>query len=182
MRDRVTVHRRTNGHAGTSTHIERVGPQHVLGEDERINRAVLGPKVFSNPARLQALNKIVWPSIQRLAQSQIDEYTTQGKTICILDAAVLLEANWDQFTHEVWTCIIPKKEAVQRIMERDGLVEERALQRIESQMTNEERVARSNVVLCTKWEPEITQKQVEKAWSGLQGRLQNIGKPEQPKL
>ncbi|XP_030841071.1 bifunctional coenzyme A synthase-like isoform X1 [Strongylocentrotus purpuratus] len=169
---------------GTLAHqqiIEEFG-QDVLGEDERINRAVLGPKVFSNPARLQALNKIVWPSIQRLAQSQIDEYTTQGKTICILDAAVLLEANWDQFTHEVWTCIIPKKEAVQRIVERDGLVEDRALQRIESQMTNEERVARSNVVLCTIWEPEITQKQVEKAWSGLQGRLQNLGKPEQPKL
>ncbi|XP_063964671.1 bifunctional coenzyme A synthase-like [Lytechinus pictus] len=169
---------------GTLAHqqiIEEFG-QDVLGEDGRINRAVLGPKVFSNPARLQALNKIVWPSIQRLAQTQIDEYTTQGKSVCILDAAVLLEADWDQFTHEVWTCIIPKTEAVQRIMDRDGLVEERALQRIESQMTNEERIARSNVVLCTIWEPEITQKQVERAWSGLQSRIQECSKPEQPKL
>ena len=33
-----------------------------------------------------------------------------GKTICVLDAAVLLEAGWDQYVHEVWVTIIPRDE------------------------------------------------------------------------
>lgn len=28
----------------------------------------------------------------------------------VLDAAVLLEAGWDDFVHEVWTTIIPQDE------------------------------------------------------------------------
>ncbi|XP_071498200.1 bifunctional coenzyme A synthase-like [Diadema antillarum] len=169
---------------GTQAHqqiVEEFGDD-VVADDGTINRAVLGPRVFSSPDRLQKLNEIVWPSIQRLAQDQIQAYADQGKSVCVLDAAVLLEANWDRFTHEVWTCIVPKKEAVQRIIERDGLVEERALQRVESQMSNEARVARSNVVLCTIWEPEITQKQVEKAWSGLTDRLKSRSSTKQHKL
>lgn len=89
----------------------------------------------------------------------------------MLDAAVLLDAKWDDFVHEVWSCIIPKGEALQRIMDRDKLSEDKASQRISSQMSNEERVQRSHVVLCTLWEPEYTQQQVEKAWKALQSRV-----------
>lgn len=51
-------------------------------------------------------------------------------------------------------------QALKRIIDRDGLSEERARQRIESQMSNQERVERSHVVMCTLWQPEYTQKQV----------------------
>lgn len=53
--------------------------------------------------------------------------------------------------------------ALQRIMDRDKLSEDKASQRISSQMSNEERVQRSHVVLCTLWEPEYTQQQVTAA-------------------
>ena len=49
--------------------------------------------------------------------------------------------------------------------------EEEALQRINSQVDDEYRVERSNVVLCTLWDYSVTQKQVEKAWTLLQERL-----------
>ena len=35
-----------------------------------------------------------------------------GREIVILDAAVLLEAEWDSMTHEVWTTFIPKEEVI----------------------------------------------------------------------
>ena len=40
------------------------------------------------------------------------------------------------------------------------MAEEEALKRLRSQMSNENRVARANVVLCTLWHPDVTQKQV----------------------
>ena len=45
-------------------------------------------------------------------------------------------------------------------MDRNKLTEEQASQRISSQLSNHQRVSRSNVVLSTLWEPHVTQKQV----------------------
>jgi len=56
-------------------------------------------------------------------------------------------------------------------MERNNLQEEEAKKRLDAQLTNQSRVDKSNVVLCTLWEYEYTQKQIEKAWSLLQDRL-----------
>ncbi|XP_069733142.1 bifunctional coenzyme A synthase [Phaenicophaeus curvirostris] len=143
----------------------------ILNEDGTINRKVLGAKVFGNEERLKSLTDIVWPEIARMVKEQIREADAQGKSVCVLDAAVLLEAGWQDMVHEVWTTIIPQEEAVKRIVARDGLSEEAARSRVQSQMTNSQRVEQAQVVLCTLWEPEITRKQVEKAWDLLQQRL-----------
>ncbi|NXY51981.1 COASY synthase, partial [Ceuthmochares aereus] len=111
--------------------------------------------------RLKSLTDIVWPEIAQMVKEQIREADAQGKAVCVLDAAVLLEAGWQDMVHEVWTTIIPEEEAVKRIMARDGLSEEAARSRLQSQMTNSQRVEQAQVVLCTLWEPEVTRKQVE---------------------
>ncbi|KAM6333865.1 bifunctional coenzyme A synthase [Alca torda] len=143
----------------------------IVNEDGTINRKVLGAKVFGNQERLKSLTDIVWPEMARMVKEQIREAEAQGKAVCVLDAAVLLEAGWQDMVHEVWTAVIPEEEAVKRIMARDGLSEEAARGRLRSQMTNSQRVEQSQVVLCTLWEPDVTRKQVEKAWDLLQQRL-----------
>ena len=35
-----------------------------------------------------------------------------GKTVVVLDAAVLLEAGWEDVAHEVWVTILPVKEVI----------------------------------------------------------------------
>ncbi|XP_013395799.1 bifunctional coenzyme A synthase-like [Lingula anatina] len=82
---------------------------------------------------MDVLNSLVWPSIATLSKQQI--------------IAVLLEAQWDSFVHEVWVCIVPRDEAVKRLIDRNNLSEEQARQRIDLQMTNIDRVQRANVVL-----------------------------------
>ncbi|XP_022109197.1 bifunctional coenzyme A synthase-like isoform X2 [Acanthaster planci] len=157
--------------------------QDVVGSDGSINRRALGAKVFQDRSRLDRLNQIIWLEIASMAWEELRALGAGGCLVCVLDAAVLLEAGWDEFCHEVWSCIIHQDEALKRILDRDRLPEEKARQRIESQLSNQERVDRSNVVLCTFWEPEVTQKQVEKAWAGLLGRLPTgEGEPKHPKL
>ncbi|XP_062451319.1 bifunctional coenzyme A synthase [Rhea pennata] len=146
------------------------GPE-ILNEDGTINRKVLGAKVFGNKERLKCLTDIVWPEIAQMVKKQVGEADALGKAVCVLDAAVLLEAGWKDMVHEVWTAIIPEEEALKRIMDRDGLSEEAAQNRLQSQMTNSRRVEQSHVVLCTLWEPAVTRKQVEKAWALLQERM-----------
>ncbi|KAM3592021.1 uncharacterized protein V6R79_011705 [Siganus canaliculatus] len=144
----------------------------LLNEDKTINRRNLGKKVFGNQERLKALTDIVWPEIALLVKSRINQAREEGKQVCVVDAAVLLEAGWTDMVHEVWVTVIPDEEAVSRITERDGVTSEDALRRLKSQWSNTKQVEHANVVLSTLWEPEVTQKQVVKAWNLLQKRIQ----------
>ncbi|KAM5273395.1 bifunctional coenzyme A synthase [Ctenodactylus gundi] len=143
----------------------------ILHKDGLINRKVLGSRVFGNKKQLKILTDIMWPVIAKLAREEMDLAVAQRKTVCIIDAAVLLEAGWQNMVHEVWTVVIPETEAVRRIVERDGLSEAAAQSRLQSQMRGQQLVEQSHVVLSTLWEPHVTQQQVEKAWDLLQKRL-----------
>lgn len=79
---------------------------------DEINRKVLGTKVFNNPQELKKLTGIVWPEIKRLAQEQIDKLAKEGNKCIVLDAAVLLEAGWDDMCNDVWVVVIPKEEVL----------------------------------------------------------------------
>lgn len=144
----------------------------LLNEDKTINRRALGRKVFGKQERLKALTDIVWPEIALLVENRISRAREEGKQVCVLDAAVLQEADWTCMVHEVWVTVIPEEEAVLRISKRDGLTTEEALRRLQSQWSNSKQVAHANVVLSTLWEPEVTRKQVLKAWNLLQKRIQ----------
>ncbi|XP_056594252.1 bifunctional coenzyme A synthase isoform X1 [Triplophysa dalaica] len=144
----------------------------ILNEDKTINRRILGGKVFGNQERLKALTDIVWPEIALLVKKEIQLAKERDMKVCVVDAAVLLEAGWTYLVHEVWVATIPEEEAVKRIVQRDGVKEEEALRRLKSQWPNAKLVEDANVVLCTLWEPDVTQRQVLKAWSLLQQRIQ----------
>ncbi|XP_074079958.1 bifunctional coenzyme A synthase isoform X2 [Macrotis lagotis] len=154
------------------TVIEAFGTD-ILHEDGTINRKILSSRVFGNKKQLKNLTDIMWPVIAKMCQEEIDKAAAEGKTVCVIDAALLLEAGWSNIVHEVWTVIVPETEAIKRIMERDGLTEAAAQGRLRSQMTNQQRVDRSHVVLSTLWEPHITRRQVEKAWTLLQNRIKS---------
>lgn len=44
-----------------------------------------------------------------------------GKQVCVVDAAVLLEAGWTDMVHEVWVTIIPEEEVI--CLHRQGSME-----------------------------------------------------------
>ncbi|KAM3849266.1 bifunctional coenzyme A synthase [Diretmus argenteus] len=148
----------------------------ILHEDKTINTRALGRKVFGNQERLKALTDIVWPEIALLVKNRILRARDNGKQVCVVDAAVLLEAGWTDMVHEVWVTVIPEDVAVLRITERDHVTTEDALQRLQSQWSNDRKVEHANVMLSTLWEQEVTQKLVLKAWNLLQKRI--LQRPE----
>uniref|UniRef100_A0A0K0EDK8 CTP_transf_like domain-containing protein n=1 Tax=Strongyloides stercoralis TaxID=6248 RepID=A0A0K0EDK8_STRER len=131
-----------------------------VSDGNKINRKVLGSIVFSDKNKLKRLNEIVWPKIAKKAQEIIKN---SKSPIIAIDAAVLLEAKWDIFCHQVWTVFVPREEAIQRIINRNGLSEDEATKRIDSQISIEERISKSNVVFCSLWDVHETQRQVSLA-------------------
>ncbi|XP_078280504.1 bifunctional coenzyme A synthase isoform X2 [Rhinoraja longicauda] len=136
--------------------------QDILLKDGTIDRVALGKIVFGDVEKLKCLTSIVWPETAILIKQMISKAGAEGKSVCVVDAALLLEAGWMDMVHEVW--------ALKRIMERDNINEEDAKKRLANQWTNAQRVHHANVVLCTQWEPQFTEEQIQKAWQLLQNR------------
>ena len=72
-----------------------------------------------------------------------------GARIAVLEAALLFDAGWDDLADEVWVTVAPPEVAAERTAERSGISVEEALSRIRAQMSSEERIARSEVVIDT---------------------------------
>lgn len=71
----------------------------ILTPERTINRRALGDIVFGDETKLHQLNQLVWPDIAELVTRELSQLATQQ--VVVLDAAVLLEAGWDQMCHEV---------------------------------------------------------------------------------
>jgi phosphopantetheine adenylyltransferase/dephospho-CoA kinase len=143
------------------------GPD-VVGADGRIDRRVLGSKVFGKPEELKKLTDIVWPEIRRLTQVEIQAALAEDpERIVVLEAAVMLEAGWNRSTDEVWVVIVEPDVAVQRAVARDGLDEAAVRARIAAQMTNAERVARADVVIDNSGTLDLLIGKLDAAWNAL---------------
>ena len=119
----------------------------LLLPDGSIERKKLGPIVFRDKSRMDALNSIVWPAIVALADTELRKMKAEGVEVCCMEAAVLLEAEWDSWVDETWVVAVPPKVANERLCARNKLTPEDAQKRIDSQMTALERVQRAHVVL-----------------------------------
>ena len=113
----------------------------LVADDGTIDRRVLGGKVFGKPDELKKLTDIVWPGIRRLASAELSALEVAGNRLVVLEAAVLLEAGWDDLVDAIWVVVVQPDTAVARLATRNNMDEEAARARIASQLSNDERTA-----------------------------------------
>ena len=119
----------------------------VVGDDGEIDRRALGGKVFASPEQLKRLTDIAWPEILAMATEEIGEAQRLGASVVVLEAAVLLEANWQSDVNEVWVVTVEPEVAIARATARDGVDKAAVQARIEAQLSNPERAALADVVI-----------------------------------
>ena len=139
--------------------------QEVVGADGQIDRKVLGSKVFGNPEALDRLTGIIWPEIGRLVLTQFEVARgEQPDAPIVLEAAVMLEAGWEPMVDEVWVVIVDPNTAVERAISRDGVEEEAIRKRIASQLTNEERRAKADIIIDNSSDEAALLTQLKTQW------------------
>lgn len=150
--------------------IEAFG-QGVVAEDGSIDRKKLGPIVFADPKNLAKLNAITHSRMKGMMREKLNEIEKQGHEIAVLEAALLLEAKWDDLADEIWVTVVDPEIAAARVAERSGLAREQVMERIRSQMTSEERTRRASVVIETSGDMASTEKQTLDNWEKVRARL-----------
>lgn len=145
----------------------------VIADDGTIDRKKLGAIVFSDTKNLARLNSIVHPRMKGMMRERLAQMARDGHEMAVLEAALLFDAKWDDLVGEIWVTVVPPEVAARRTAERSGLPEAEILARIKSQMSNEERVRQSDVVIDTDCDLEGTKRQALEAWDKLKARLQS---------
>ena len=84
---------------------------------------------------------------------------------------MLLEAGWEDLVDEVWVVTVKVATAAERLMARNGLTEEQATARIQSQMSTRERLDHADVKIDNSGTVEELQHRVERQWRALQKRI-----------
>lgn len=102
-------------------------------ENGRLNRKKLASKAFSTPEGGKRLNAITHPLIMEEIRRRIDECFQNGGDVVVLDAPLLFESKADEMCHRVLGVLAPEEARLARIMERDGISEEAARQRMQAQ-------------------------------------------------
>ncbi|MCY4531391.1 MAG: dephospho-CoA kinase [Gammaproteobacteria bacterium] len=140
----------------------------LIDDDHQIDRKILGSKVFGNQDALEKLTDIVWPEIRRLVEADIAEIrSTDPEGIVVLEAAVLFEAGWQDIGDETWVIVVDREVAIERSMARDGLSREAVENRLQAQLSNEERIAKADIVVENNLDHQALIDQLRAQWQRL---------------
>lgn len=120
----------------------------VLAPDRTIDRKKLGAIVFGNPERLNKLTSIVWPATFEGIRRNVAALRASGaKLPIIVEAAILIEANWQPLFDEIWLVRAPREQVVTRIEIQRGLKPAETEARIRAQLSDEDRARHATLVI-----------------------------------
>ena len=134
------------GTEGFDKVIEAFGDD-LIGSDGEIDRKKLGPIVFSEPGNLTRLNEILHPIIYSMIKTELKNMENSGEKVAVVEAAILIEANWQDLFDELWVVDTDKEEVIRRLIDRNNVTRDQALERIESQIGREERNGYADAII-----------------------------------
>lgn len=129
-----------------------------FNSDKGLNREKLASIVFSNPEKLKQLNAIVHPIVKKHFENWVN--SNRQSPWVVKEAAILFESGSYKDCDYIITVTAPLETRIARVIKRDGTSKEKILQRIKNQISDEERIAKSNFVV-ENIDIETTKKQID---------------------
>lgn len=116
----------------------------VIGNGQ-IDRKVLAEIVFNNPDQLKKLNSIVHP----LVKKHFDEWVSKNSNypFIVKEAAILFESGSYKYCDKIITVTASEEARIERVVKRDHIKREEVLQRMKNQISEKERIERSDFVI-----------------------------------
>lgn len=130
--------------------------------DGSLNRAVMRRLVFGeeNRENLRALNEITHRYILAETLTRAKALSNNGAPFVLIDAPLLFESGFDALCAAVVCVTASEERLLRRIMARDGLEEDSARLRLQSQKPREELEARAQYVLENNGDDEALARRV----------------------
>ncbi len=128
------------GQKGAQAIYEKLGADFFSSGE--LDRKKLARYCFNNKEHTELLNSILHPIIGEEMERQARE--NKGAKIVIYDVPLLFETGMDKKCDKVLTVYCEKEERIKRAMERSKMTREEVSNRINRQMSDEEKLSRSD--------------------------------------
>ncbi|NMP37374.1 MAG: dephospho-CoA kinase [Clostridiales bacterium] len=155
----LTAHRIMNGSAALKAELIRLFGAEVINPDGTVNRVKLAKTAFSSRENTDKLNAAAHPLILEDIRAEIDRAFSSGCKIAVVDAAALFESGGDAMCDYTVCVTAPREVRLERIIARDGITRERALERIDAQQSDEFYKSRSDFTVKN-YEPYDAEKEI----------------------
>jgi len=119
----------------------------ILNEDKTINRSALGAIVFADREQLDKLNQIMHPAVKVYISQWIEEEAKKNTAYFFLEAALLLEENYQEICDEIWYIYSREDVRHQRLMENRGYSEAKIKSIMATQLKDEDFRSKCDVVI-----------------------------------
>ena len=148
------------GTAGLAAIVERFGPQ-IVGPSGALDRQRLAGIVFADSDARLALESIVHPEVRRATDRQFASLDPAKHPFAVADIPLLYEVGRDRDFDAVIVVACKPETQIRRVMERDGISEAEARQRLAAQLPIDEKVRRADFVIRTDGTFEDTDRQIQ---------------------
>lgn len=146
----------------------------VLDEHGRINRRQLGAIVFGDPVERRALETLVFPWIKERLRQQIATASADPHvTLIVLDAAVLLEAGWDDVCDRILFVEAPREQRLARLAEQRGWSPEEVAARERAQWPLTAKAGRADSIIDNSGSLTEVSRQVEQWLQSMSEHAEN---------
>ncbi len=133
----------------------------ILDENGHIDRKALGRIVFSDPAALKRLEAIVHPLIRQAIASLIEN---ASQKVIVIEAIKLLEGDLYSMCDAIWVAEAAPETQLARLKNKRKMSAQDALQRIQSQPPQAQKLSVADVIIRNDRSFESTWNQVTQAW------------------
>ncbi|MFJ6411240.1 dephospho-CoA kinase [Terribacillus saccharophilus] len=133
----------------------------ILLPDGSLDRQKLGGIIFRNQEKREILNGIVHPVVRERMIADRDRLKT-GHPAVVLDIPLLFEGNQLHLVDKVVVVNVDPRIQLERLMQRNDLTEQAALDRINSQMPLADKAARADAIIDNNGSRDETRAQLKK--------------------
>ena len=116
-----------------------------LYKEDILNKPLLAKLIFSDKKNLNITNSIIHPEVDKHYVEWVDKH--MNCPLIGLETAILFESNMVRMTDKVLVVSSPLEERIKRTMLRDQTSREKVVERINSQMSEEEKISRSDYIV-----------------------------------
>ncbi|MGA3083650.1 MAG: dephospho-CoA kinase [Thermodesulfobacteriota bacterium] len=141
----------------------------VLSEDKTLDREKLKEIVFRDKEKRTKLESFTHPRMFEAYLKQVEKLSQGEKPVIIqVVGPLIIEAHLQTLFDLLLMVYAPEEVQLKRLMERDGIIKELAMNIIRSQMSVEEKKGYCDLIVDNSGSLEETRRQVKVIWRKLQ--------------
>ena len=150
--------------AGEDIFVEADAPVNETEEKRPFDRIKLAQIIFGNPKKREEMNAIVHPAVKEYVRQQYALESEKSELeLLILEAALLIEEEYDEICDELWYIYTNEENRRHRLKESRGYSDEKIDNIFKSQLSETEFRESTQVTIDNNGDLELTYQQIEKA-------------------